>query len=39
VSEAGLQRDFSSDFFFVPVGGGGAFRNFAEARGGSGGEK
>ena len=29
--DAGLDGDFAGDFFFVPVGGGGALRNFAEA--------
>ncbi len=32
VGEAGLNRNFSADFFFVPVGGGGAFRNFSPTR-------
>src|SRR5208283_2605845 len=39
VSEARLDGDFARDFFFVPVRGGGAFRNFAKALGRSGGKK
>jgi len=29
--DTGLDGDFAGDFFFVPIGGGGAVRNFAEA--------
>src|SRR5205807_10634146 len=32
MGETGLNGDFSGDFFFVPVGGGGAFRNFSPTR-------
>ena len=31
VGDTGLNGNFAGDFFFVPIGGGGAFRNFAEA--------
>jgi hypothetical protein len=33
ISEAGLNRDFPGDFFFVPVGRSAAFRNLSPARG------
>ena len=39
VGESGLDGDLAGDFFVVPVGGGGAFRNFAKALGRSGGKK
>ena len=39
VSETGLNRNFSGNFFFVPVGGCSAIRNFAEALSRSSGEK
>src|SRR6266403_739010 len=32
MGETGLNGDFSGDFFFVPVGGGGAFSNFSPTR-------
>jgi len=31
VGQAGLNRNFALDFFFVPIGGGATFRNFSPA--------
>src|SRR5208282_4735845 len=39
VSEAGLNGDFSGNFFLVPVAGGAAVRNFSPAWGGARGEE